>query len=154
MSANAIIPQDFSVTVDTSQFNRQINGAILRRPGMDSLNLELFIAEKGFRMDIGNLEEWGIVEFVYGTPDYINGIKQNLTKKFLTVYPNPASDFININVNEPGILQIFDVNGSLILSGYCERGTNRINISSLSTGFYFVKINSSNSVCTGKFIIR
>ncbi|MEE9462523.1 MAG: T9SS type A sorting domain-containing protein [Bacteroidales bacterium] len=154
MSANAIIPQDFSVTVDTSQFNRQINGAILRRPGMDSLNLELFIAEKGFRMDIGNLEEWGIVEFVYGTPDYINGIKQNLTKKFLTVYPNPASDFINVNVNEPGILQIFDVNGSLILSGYCERGTNRINISSLSTGFYFVKINSSNSVCTGKFIIR
>jgi len=154
MSTNTIIPQDFSVTVDTSQFDKQIVGAILRRPGIDSVNLELFMADKGFRMDITGLEEWGIVEFVHGVPDYINGITPNLANIIVTVYPNPASDFININVGEPGILQIFDVNGSQLISGHCKPGTNRINISSLSAGFYFIKINSRESVHTGKFIVR
>jgi hypothetical protein len=112
------------------------------------------MADKGFRMDILQLEEWGIVEFVHGVPDYINGITPNLANIIVTVYPNPASDFININVGEPGILQIFDVNGSQLISGHCEPGTNRINISSLSAGFYFIKINSRKSVHTGKFIVR
>ena len=153
-NANAIMPQDFSVTVDTSLYEKKIGGALLFRPGMDSLELVLYSAEKGFRMDISNLEEWGIVQFEYGEPDYNTGIDTQKASHKLSIYPNPASGFINMEIDQPSTISIYDINGMQSLISQCEPGPCRINISSLSSGFYIIKVNTGDTILTGKFIVR
>lgn len=66
------------------------------------------------------------------------------------VYPNPASDFIYTkNLGED--IEIFDVQGRVVLSKNCALGANqKISIQKLKSGIYFV--NSKEGVC--KFIKR
>jgi len=61
------------------------------------------------------------------------------------VYPNPVNDFININsklhINK---VEIYSVLGKQILS--TSVNLNRIDISNLNKGVYFIKVYSSNNV--------
>jgi len=61
------------------------------------------------------------------------------------IYPNPANDFININsklhINK---VEIYSVLGRQILS--TSLNLNRIDISNLNKGIYFIKVYSSNNI--------
>lgn len=64
--------------------------------------------------------------------------KDELTWK---IYPNPASEVIQINYSNPQstILRIFDVNGKLVLENKVESQTNfSISVGHLTNGIYFV----------------
>jgi hypothetical protein len=67
----------------------------------------------------------------------------------VTIYPNPASDFItisNLSENERfGFVEITDVSGRNIYSGYLRAGATRIEISEIPSGLYFVKIFSEKN---------
>jgi hypothetical protein len=54
---------------------------------------------------------------------------------YLLIYPNPSSDWVNTNL-EFSALRIFDLNGKLMLTA--THG-NSVNISSLTTGTYFIE---------------
>jgi len=58
----------------------------------------------------------------------------------LYAYPNPASDFINVQAPVAGILYIFDAGGRIIKQQHCSQGTNRVRITSLSAGVYSLQI--------------
>ena len=60
------------------------------------------------------------------------------SKEMLSVYPNPAKDFIRINTQEEA--QIYDLNGKTVL-----KGSERINVSSLPNGMYFIKAGSKST---------
>ena len=81
-----------------------------------------------------------------------------LKEKNITIYPNPASDIIKINLGnyylEDDIKQIsiFDVTGSLVLS--LQKINSNIDIKKLEKGTYFVKIQFSNSVVTKKLLVK
>ena len=60
--------------------------------------------------------------------------------KEITVYPNPADDFIIINVKQPTQFTISDIFGKIILKGIISYDNQQINISELSCGLYFIKI--------------
>jgi hypothetical protein len=80
----------------------------------------------------------------------------------MTVYPNPASDFITLNFNtqapEPITIKIVDAMGKVVLikSINLLEGNSKeiINISSLATGCYCVNIISKNGREFRKFIIN
>ncbi len=59
----------------------------------------------------------------------------------LIIYPNPATDILNINANE-GLVLIYDSKGRLTLS-HSLKNSNSINISSLTPGFYVVNVNGA-----------
>ena len=59
------------------------------------------------------------------------------TNESLTIYPNPANDFIHLENSEE--VRIYDLTGQLVM-----RGQESINISSLPNGIYFVKMGTSN----------
>lgn len=63
-------------------------------------------------------------------------------KLSIKVFPNPATDYITIQNNFKTIyhVSIIDHTGKTCLSKYISGNENRINISKLSTGNYFVKI--------------
>ncbi|MBP7496235.1 MAG: T9SS type A sorting domain-containing protein [Bacteroidales bacterium] len=80
----------------------------------------------------------------------INSIKEKTKDSFFTIYPNPASDFLNIKINTilPGkiYINIFDLSGKLnVLHFESVKLVNNnisLDISSLSAGDYIIEILS------------
>lgn len=70
---------------------------------------------------------------------------QNLNSKF-RIYPNPSTNYINIsNLNFNGDFEIYDVLGNILFTGEI---TEKIDVTNLSSGIYFIKIEQT----TKKFI--
>ncbi len=74
-----------------------------------------------------------------------------------TVYPNPASGYINFNSDglTDAIYEIYNIIGDKLLSGKTtNNGINRLNISALSEGQYFIKVLSNKGLTSvQKFIV-
>lgn len=68
-----------------------------------------------------------------------------------TVYPNPATDVLNINTNENvQRVEIFNMQGQLVKA---ENGTvNHISVKDLSNGLYTVKLTTDNGTSMHKII--
>ncbi len=63
------------------------------------------------------------------------------------IYPNPTSEILNITGDTTiAFLQIFDINGKQLI---IQKDSNSVNVSSLPTGTYFMKLNNKETV---KFI--
>ena len=88
--------------------------------------------------DISYTEE--IAKFFTGTLDVTDVNEQTEAKA--TVYPNPAKDFIQVE----GTVSIYDLCGKLVM-----KGADRIDVSLLPEGMYFVK---SKDACTKLVINR
>jgi hypothetical protein len=70
----------------------------------------------------------------------------------LEVYPNPAIDFININVDKPGNATIYNSTGYKLYSVVLNNTNNRINVSDLSTGLYFIEYQNGQQTIKARFI--
>lgn len=72
------------------------------------------------------------------------------------IYPNPSSDFININTNADTMLKsavLYDSNGRIILD--VQLTANTIDIRNISQGLYLVKLTDENdNIYTEKIIKR
>ncbi|MBC8319447.1 MAG: choice-of-anchor J domain-containing protein [Bacteroidetes bacterium] len=78
---------------------------------------------------------------------------ENISK--LNVYPNPASNKLNVKSTEPGEIRIISITGKLILEMDIIKGTNSIEIETLSSGLYIVEtISNSGLKSTGKLSVR
>jgi hypothetical protein len=82
---------------------------------------------------------------------------------FISVYPNPASDFLNIEyvMNEAGVLNadLLDSYGSVrskMAPGIQEPGwhKNQMDLKGLAPGIYFLRLTAGFEVITKKIIIR
>jgi hypothetical protein len=80
--------------------------------------------------------QWNAFYIVGTTPTAVQQIKDNIS-----IYPNPVINNFNISgLSTPQTLQLFDLNGKLILSQQVDNGT--VSASSLKTGTYILKIGS------------
>jgi len=72
-------------------------------------------------------------------------------KKYLSVVPNPVSDILNIISNyKIEYFQLLDITGRLLQKGKLNK--NKINITILKTGIYFIKFNTNKGILTKKII--
>lgn len=79
------------------------------------------------------------------TKRYTDVNELHATNKNIKVYPNPASNFINLTVERDNSqLQIYDVRGVLVKEQQLMNGNNSIDISSINTGSYFLSISSND----------
>ena len=60
----------------------------------------------------------------------------------MNVYPNPANDFIFIDLNESSEISIFDLLGNEVLHTITN---SKVDISSLTNGIYFLNINGKTA---------
>ena len=76
----------------------------------------------------------------------------------LTVYPNPANDFINLESNYTPIqkIEIYDIQGRLVLSQIVRETLLQyhLNISELSSGSYLLKATTNQGIESIKIIKR
>ncbi|SHL47907.1 DUF7619 domain-containing protein [Flavobacterium chilense] len=74
---------------------------------------------------------------------------------YFTLYPNPASDILNINAKQDIEIQslaIYDVLGQLVIAVPNAKLVSNIDVSKLRTGNYFVKVKSDKGSSNIKFI--
>jgi Secretion system C-terminal sorting domain len=73
------------------------------------------------------------------------------------MFPNPASDVINIYRNDEGVekasLIVFSLDGKLILQTDIENQTKFIDISQLGDGLYYFQYTISTGIVTRKILI-
>jgi hypothetical protein len=55
------------------------------------------------------------------------------------IYPNPVNSELQLTATARGMLRLIDVNGKLIRVVNVEPGLNKINISNISDGFYYLR---------------
>lgn len=76
----------------------------------------------------------------------IIALKLDCNKRLITIYPNPVTDVLNVNItngsNNKTIASLFDNNGKLVYSGNMISGTNTINMANFGKGIYLLKLRS------------
>lgn len=74
---------------------------------------------------------------------------------YFTVYPNPVNNVLNIETKqtiEVSSVSIYNQLGQLVLVIPNAQNTKSVDVSSLSSGNYFIKINSDKGISNAKFI--
>jgi len=75
------------------------------------------------------------------------GVNNNFINNNIFVYPNPASDIIEIDIENSIIgsgYEIFDMLGQVILSGNLLNNKNRIDVTILTKGLYIIRIGNQS----------
>ena len=78
----------------------------------------------------------------------VNNPLPNLEKASISLFPNPVEDLINLTINRDTwsrTVSIYDFKGTRILETELNQNNRAIDVSQLSSGFYFLKTNESES---------
>ncbi len=123
--------------------------------GTDAHKEDTYIQGKFLKPYTGALK---FTTFVIGESTNGVGINENLVTKSLNVYPNPASDAVNVTFESNSIatVSITDLFGRTVYTNSANAGKNNISIntSNLSTGMYLVNVTSSNGSVSSKITIK
>ena len=99
---------------------------------------------------------WGRGLYVSPVQDSNLGVNSVFTSDNVQVYPNPATAEITVSLISPSEIdiRIFDLSGKLLIyeADKMVESTHGVDISSLTSGIYFLRINSENGEVTKKFI--
>lgn len=87
----------------------------------------------------------------------VTGIKKQSVNHVFSISPNPTNAILTINsgkiINGNVKIELMDALGKILISeDYKDFNQSSINVSSLSSGIYFVKISSGDNATTKKFI--
>ena len=87
--------------------------------------------------------------------DCTAGTENPELKNSITLYPNPASGVLNVqlgnNVSAEGYT-IYDVTGKQLTTGSLNGNLSSINIEALAAGSYLIKVNGANGQATKLFV--
>jgi len=98
-----------------------------------------------------NKEGWMIDNLVFSGYSIVGNISE-ITNN-IQIYPNPASDFINIKTKnyDKTKISIFNISGELLINKYFINNT-KLDIKNLKKGIYFIKIETDKEIITKKLI--
>ncbi|QLH53520.1 MAG: hypothetical protein CH6_1577 [Candidatus Kapaibacterium sp.] len=81
-------------------------------------------------------------------------VDSNIEPNVLTLYPNPAKDYLYIDNLDKDFFfsefQIYNTLGKIVCEGKLQ--TNRIDVSNLEEGVYFIKISAKGKIVYQKFV--
>ncbi len=78
--------------------------------------------------------------------------EQNNISGNIQVYPNPATDYLNIEAPLKSIIGILNVQGQLITVASVTSNNETINVSNLSSGVYVMEVRTEKGVAVKKFV--
>lgn len=79
----------------------------------------------------------------------------NMTVQDFTVYPNPASDIVNVEVSGKDIstVKVYDVSGKLVQYAQLKDSGASINVSILQNGAYVIEVECEGNVLRKRFMV-
>ncbi len=83
-----------------------------------------------------------------GNPTFIN----NTELQEISIYPNPVDDKIYISNTQKAIIEIINTRGEIVKTIKCQDLKTTIDIRSLSSGLYILRVVTDNGIINRKFI--
>lgn len=101
---------------------------------------------------VGNFNDGEVEDYtVLLAPDPLSTTEIVDTKNGIQIYPNPATDILNVtNVSNKAVYEIYGVSGQLLSKGLIRDG--KVIISQLINGNYIIKITDQELTNSIKFI--
>ncbi|MFD1552724.1 hypothetical protein DNU06_08835 [Putridiphycobacter roseus] len=121
----------------TSNFPIFIYGDIvLTIPGMGAINLKMIWSKDA-------------------NPNYLSNETLKSDAFTAKLYPNPSTEGVTLSLNKIGAnIEILNTIGKIVYSNSATGLNNYIDLSTLSTGVYFVRVSAGNEVITKKLILK
>jgi len=158
---------DKGIAVDTLGIDEMKDEMALAdyRMGRNYLNKNwTYHISGGFKKNIVRmefqLESTDIGPFGMNTPEFfcldnlfeypIESVKSTLSQ-VLKVYPNPATDYVILDLTDVKSLNVFDLQGREVMN-IISPETNKIDISGLPVGIYSLRAESGKGISTGRFV--
>ncbi len=76
----------------------------------------------------------------------------NLNNDEIIIFPNPTSDYINVNCHSDGKYSIVTLNGKQLATGNLSKSNNTIFIKDLSAGIYVLQIKVNEEIINNKIL--
>jgi hypothetical protein len=99
----------------------------------------------------GNLSDWSSSVTAHTTNVGI----ENFTENNVTLFPNPAKEYVDIRIDgdvNVTNMEVFDVYGKLINTVNVIDNPTRINVNGLANGMYFVRVTTDKGAVTKTFV--
>ena len=86
----------------------------------------------------------------------VTGVNEVDKTNLINIYPNPAKDFLTIAYykNEPYNIEIIDITGKKVLSKPFKNAINQVDISSLNSGLYVIRVFNEKTDVVTKLMIK
>ena len=132
---------------DTSQDNIVENWYNIKRADGDYY---IYVKDADGCMSIPSLPVNLCEERIYEVPSTIEptAVKHTTTEN-ITIFPNPAREYIFINSDKDVFVELFDIKGIKLK----QTTENYLNVADLANGIYFVKLTSDNNISIQKIIV-
>ena len=76
----------------------------------------------------------------------------HILRQSLVLSPNPATDFLHFQTIVSGHYNILDMQGRSVLFGTVNSGKNQVDVTALSVGVYFMRIQNEEYVSSARFV--
>jgi len=101
---------------------------------------------------MASLITWGF-DFGWKLSQEDNVSVEESIEQLISVYPNPASEILNIETGfSSSTISIVDMHGRIVYCGHHTSGVWSIDISAWAQGIYVVNISGDNAIATKKFV--
>jgi len=86
--------------------------------------------------------------------DLALSLKEKFWNPSVNIYPNPASDIINIQVENGDAtnIEIYDMQGKIVLQDLLNGNNTSLNVSSLTNGLYILSLKNEQNQTVQKKI--
>ena len=82
-------------------------------------------------------------------------LEESVVENNIEVYPNPTTNYININVHEIGFedtYSIYDLSGKIVTKGQISSSFTKVDLSDFPSGIYLVKVLNFDKMSINKII--
>ncbi|WP_016777820.1 T9SS type A sorting domain-containing protein [Anaerophaga thermohalophila] len=109
--------------------------------------------------DEGNsgIVDFSISDIYFSELDFGSGIFNELHYESIRLWPNPVKEYVFFDQNNEWFdrWQIYNLTGKIVSAGILNNFQERIRLSGLSSGLYFLKLyNKQGNVRVGKFFVK
>ena len=97
------------------------------------------------------------IDYAWGVDSSATGIATINKDVYWNIFPNPSDATLNVDlkdIGEPALIQISDLNGSLIYTQSSNEKLLSISTQFLSSGMYVLKVITAKGVSSKKFIVE
>ena len=117
-------------------------------------NVNAYSVEQWYSVDVDHHLQY-VCDFFYYYSDIDLGIRQADVPS-LTLSPNPTADVVSIGglSDLPAQVQLVDVAGRVVKTATLSERSNQLNVSTLPTGCYTVRILQQGTVRTARLIVE
>ncbi len=86
------------------------------------------------------------------TVDPCTGLENFIADDGFAVFPNPVKDLLHVTVNQPSVIQLRDVTGTVRMEAVIRGGENELRIPDLASGVYFISVKSGEAIRQGRLV--